>query len=178
MMTLDQGGDEGAMLYAQVGHHHLARATETSPERSSGHLSCLSARPHDLADLTVARPKVACVPLSGLPFLYSKRAVAAQSLVSRDRRSNVLSPFWYGRTSRGTTRADGGSPLSSSPPIRGSGGEPPNSTTPYFLHANHAPPARPRPNLRCMDHGMHAGISTLQVQLSNARRKRSTKRVL
>ena len=36
MMTLDQGGDEGAMLYAQVGHHHLARTTETSPERSRG----------------------------------------------------------------------------------------------------------------------------------------------
>ena len=58
MMTLDQGGDEGAMLYAQVGQHHLARATETSPERSSGHLSCLSARPHDLADAAITRPRV------------------------------------------------------------------------------------------------------------------------
>ena len=81
------------MLYAQVGHHHLARTTETSPEPSSGHLSCLSARPHDLADLTVARPKVACVPLPGFPFLYSKRAAAARSLVSRYRRSIVLSGF-------------------------------------------------------------------------------------
>ena len=27
-------GDEGAMLYAQVGQHHLARATETSLEPS------------------------------------------------------------------------------------------------------------------------------------------------
>ena len=34
MMTLDWGGlaTRGAMLYAQVGQHHLARATETSPE--------------------------------------------------------------------------------------------------------------------------------------------------
>ena len=84
------------MLYAQVGQHHLARATETSPERSSGHLSCLSARPHDLADLTVARPEVACVPLPGLPFVYSKRAAAARSLSSRVMRygrSNVLWPL-------------------------------------------------------------------------------------
>ena len=33
------------MLYAQVGQHHPARTTETSPKRSSGTLSCLSARP-------------------------------------------------------------------------------------------------------------------------------------
>ena len=81
------------MLYAQVGQHHLARATETSPKRSSGTLSCLSARPHDLADLTVARPEVACVPLPGLPCLYSKRAAAARSPRSRYRRSIVLWPF-------------------------------------------------------------------------------------
>jgi len=35
MMSLDEGGDEGAMLYAKVGQHHLARATETSPEPRS-----------------------------------------------------------------------------------------------------------------------------------------------
>ena len=81
MMTLDQGGDEGAMLYAQVGQHHLARATETSPERSSGTLSCLSARPHDLADLTAARPEVACVPPSYVSCLYSKRAALTRALV-------------------------------------------------------------------------------------------------
>ena len=55
------------MLYAQVGQHHLARTTETSPELIPGTFSCLSARPHDLADFRpVARPDVACVPLSGL----------------------------------------------------------------------------------------------------------------
>ena len=37
------------MLYAQVGQHHLARTTETSLEPNPGTLSCLSARPHDLA---------------------------------------------------------------------------------------------------------------------------------
>ena len=93
MMTLDYGGDEGAMLYAQVGQHHLARATETSPERSSGHLSCLSARPHDLATATAAQPEVACVPPSIVPFVYSKRAAAARSPRSRYGRLNVLWPL-------------------------------------------------------------------------------------
>ena len=81
------------MLYAQVGHHHLARTTETSPERSSGHLSCLSARPHDLADAAITRPRVVGVLLSIVPCVYSKRAVAARSLVSRYRRSSVLWPL-------------------------------------------------------------------------------------
>ena len=31
---LKYGGDEEAMVYAQVGQHPLARATETSPKRS------------------------------------------------------------------------------------------------------------------------------------------------
>ena len=48
MIVLDYAGDEEAMVYAQLGQHPLARATETSPERSSGTLSCLSARPPDL----------------------------------------------------------------------------------------------------------------------------------
>ena len=43
-----------------------------------GTLSCLSALPHDLADSTVARPKMACVPLPGLPFVYSKRAAVTR----------------------------------------------------------------------------------------------------
>ena len=34
MMTLDYVGDEEAMANAQVGHHPLARATETSLNRS------------------------------------------------------------------------------------------------------------------------------------------------
>ena len=70
------------MLYAQVGQHHLARTTETSLQPRQGTLSCLSALPHDLADSTVARPKVACVPLPDLPFVYSKRAAVTRSLVS------------------------------------------------------------------------------------------------
>ena len=81
------------MLYAQVGQHHLARTTETSPEPSSGTLSCLSARPHDLATATAAQPEVACVRPSIVPFVYSKRAAAARSPRSRYRRSNVLWPL-------------------------------------------------------------------------------------
>ena len=92
MMTLDQGGDGGGMLYAQVGQHPLARTTETSPERRAGTLSCLSTRPPDLATVTAAQPEVVCVRPSIVPFVYSKRAAAARSLVSRYRRSNVLCP--------------------------------------------------------------------------------------
>ena len=83
MMTLDYVGDEGAMVNAQVGHHPLARTTETSLKRRRGTLSCLSARPPDLADAAITRPRVVGVFLSIVPFLYSKRAAAARSLVSR-----------------------------------------------------------------------------------------------
>ena len=65
------------MLYAQVGHHHLARTTETSLEPNPGTLSCLSARPRDLATATAAQPEVACVRPSIVPFVYSQRAAAA-----------------------------------------------------------------------------------------------------
>ena len=82
MMTLDHVGDREAMVYAQLGQQPLARTTETPLQPRQGSLSCLRAQPPDLADLTVARPKVACVPLAGLPFLHSKRTAAARSLVS------------------------------------------------------------------------------------------------
>ena len=93
MMTLDYVDDEEAMAYAQVDQHPLARTTETSPERSSGTLSCLSARPPDLANRLAAQPEVACVRPSIVPFVYSKRAAAARSPRSRYRRSIVLSGF-------------------------------------------------------------------------------------
>ena len=82
MMTLDYVGDQEAMVHAQLGQQPLARTTETSLQPRQGSLSCLRAQPPDLADLTVARPKVACVPLAGLPFLYSKRTAVTRSLVS------------------------------------------------------------------------------------------------
>ena len=82
MMTLDYVGDQEAMVHAQLGQQPLARTTETPLQPRQGSLSCLRAQPPDLADLTVARPKVACVPLAGLPFLYSKRTAVTRSLVS------------------------------------------------------------------------------------------------
>ena len=81
------------MLYAQVGQHHLARTTETSLEPNLGHLSCLSARPPDLAFWTGTRPRVVGVSPSIVPFVYSKRAAWTRGLVSRYRRSNVLWPL-------------------------------------------------------------------------------------
>ncbi len=69
MMVLDHVGDQEAMVYAQLGHQPLVRTTEASLERSSGTLSCLSARPPDLAFWTAAQPEVACVRPSIVPFL-------------------------------------------------------------------------------------------------------------
>ena len=93
MMTLDHVGDREAMVYAQLGQQPLARTTETSLEPRPGTLSCLSARPPDLATATAAQPEVACVRPSIVPFLYSKRTAAARSLVSRYGRLHVLWPF-------------------------------------------------------------------------------------
>ena len=83
MMTLDHVGDQEAMVYAQLGQQPLVRTTETSPEPERGTLSCLSARPPDLAFWTGTRPRVVGVSPSIAPFLYSKRTAAARSLVSR-----------------------------------------------------------------------------------------------
>ena len=93
MMTLDHVGDLEAMVYAQLGQQPLVRTTETSPELNPGTLSCLSARPPDLADAAITRPRVVTVSLSSLPFLYSKRTAAARSLVVAYGRLNVLSGF-------------------------------------------------------------------------------------
>ena len=85
MMVLDHVGDQEAMVYAQLGQQPLARTTETSLEPRLGTLSCLSARPPDLAFWTGTRPQVVSMFLSIVPFLYSKRTAAARSLVSRSK---------------------------------------------------------------------------------------------
>jgi hypothetical protein len=93
MMTLDHVGDLEAMVYAQLGQQSLARTTETSLEPRLGTLSCLRARPPDLAFWTGTRPRVVGVSPSIVPFLYSKRTAAARSPGSRYGRLNVLWPF-------------------------------------------------------------------------------------
>ena len=93
MTVLDHVGDQEAMVYAQLGQQPLVRTTATSLEPRRGTLSCLSARPPDLATATAAQPEVACVRPSIVPFLYSKRTAAARSLVSRYRQSTLLWPF-------------------------------------------------------------------------------------
>jgi hypothetical protein len=113
MMTLDYVGDGEAREYAQLGQQPLVRTTETSLERSSGTLSCLSARPPDLAFWTGTRPQVVSMFLSIVPFLYSKRTAAARSLVSRYRKANVLSPLranrpWNNPMAQQATRPPGG----------------------------------------------------------------------
>ena len=73
MMTLDHVGDQEAMVYAQLGQQPLARTTETSLQPRPGTRSCLSAQPPDLATATAAQPEVACVRLSIVSCVYSKR---------------------------------------------------------------------------------------------------------
>ena len=80
-------------MYAQLGQQPLARTTETPLELNLGTLSCLSARPPDLADAAGTRPRVVSMFLSTVPFLYSKRTAAARSPGSRYGRLNVLSPL-------------------------------------------------------------------------------------
>ena len=83
MMVLDHVGDQEAMVYAQLGQQPLVRTTATSLEPRRGTLSCLSARPPDLAFWTGTRPRVVGVSPSIVPFLYSKRTAAARSPGSR-----------------------------------------------------------------------------------------------
>ena len=82
-MTLDHVGDLGAMVHAQLGQQLHVRTTETSLERSSGNLSCLSAQPPALAFWTGTRPQVVTVSLSIVLCLYPKRTAWAGGLVSR-----------------------------------------------------------------------------------------------
>ena len=96
MMVLDHVGDQEAMVYAQLCQQPLVRTTETSLEPRRGTLSCLSARPPDLADLTVARPKVACVPLWQASHFYTpsaRRRRDPSSSVMDVGRLNVLWPL-------------------------------------------------------------------------------------
>ena len=68
-------------MYAQLGQQPLARTTETSEERSSGLLSCLSARPPDLADAARTRPRVVAMFLSmPLARLYTPSARRGRAL--------------------------------------------------------------------------------------------------
>ena len=72
------------MVHAQLGQQPLARTTETSLQPRQGTLSCLSARPPDLATVTAAQTKVACVRPSIVPFVYSKCTAVTRSPGSRD----------------------------------------------------------------------------------------------
>ena len=79
MMNFDYGGDGEPRGNAQLGLHHHPRVVHPPLKRRRGQLCCLSARPPDLADLTAARPEVACVLPSYVSCLYSKRAALTRS---------------------------------------------------------------------------------------------------
>ena len=101
MMTFDYGGDGEPRGNAQLGLHHHPRVVHPPLKRRRGQLCCLSARPHDLADLTAARPEVACVPPSYVPCVYSKRAALTRRLVFVFRERTFCRH--YDHTTRGTT---------------------------------------------------------------------------
>ena len=95
MMTLDHVGDREAMVYAQLGQQPLVRTTATSLEPRRGTLSCLSARPPDLADAAITRPQVVSMfyvlehcPIS---ILQAHGGGAIPRLAYR--KANVLWPF-------------------------------------------------------------------------------------
>ena len=107
MMVLDHVGDQEAMVYAQLGQQPLARTTETPPELRLGTLSCLSARPPDLATATAAQPEVdwcACGRAIDCPISILQVASARRR---RDPRVRVMDDRpccrRYERTTRGTT---------------------------------------------------------------------------
>ena len=81
-MTFDHGGDGEPRGNAQLGLHHHPRVVHPPLKRRPGKLCCLSARPPDLADLISARTEVACVRLSYVPCVYSKRAALTRALVA------------------------------------------------------------------------------------------------
>ena len=94
MMTLDHVGDLEAMVHAQLSQQPLAHTTEASMERSSGNLSCLSARPPDIATMTAARAEVSAVRPSTVSCPTAKRAGRRRSPSSENVEAVVLSPFF------------------------------------------------------------------------------------
>merc|ERR1712086_1211542 len=95
-------GDGEPRGNAQLGLHHHPRVVHPPLKRRPGQLCCLSARPHDLADLTAARPEVACVPPSYVSCVYSKRAALTRALVFVFHFRTFCAVFEP--TTRGTTR--------------------------------------------------------------------------
>ena len=88
------------MYCAQLGQHPLVRTNETSPERSSGNLSCLSGRPPDLAFWTGTRPRgwwwvcpQSTLPEHWVPFQNSKIARRR-----RDPRGRVIDKACHNRS--------------------------------------------------------------------------------
>ena len=87
-------------MYAQLGQQPLARTVlrrhSIKPRLALGTLSCLSARPPDLATVTAAQTKVATVRAAEhcLVSIYSKRTAVTRSPGSRYRQTIVLWPFW------------------------------------------------------------------------------------
>ncbi len=104
MMVLDHVGDQEAMVYAQLCQQPLVRTTETSLEPRRGTLSCLSARPPDLASWTGTRPRVVSVSPSIVPFVYLLQARGGGAIPRLAyRKANVLSPLQLHQPWSGTT---------------------------------------------------------------------------
>ena len=81
IITLDYRGSGEPVCGAWLAHHHPRRTGWTPLRRNSGRLSCLSARPPDLAVLAGARPQVLVVLPSSVPHLTVKRAARRRAPV-------------------------------------------------------------------------------------------------
>ena len=82
-ITLDYRGSGEPVCGAWLAHHHPRRTGWTPLRRNSGRLSCLSARPPDLAVLAGARPQVLVVLPSSVPHLTVKRAARRRAPVQK-----------------------------------------------------------------------------------------------
>ena len=83
IITLDYRGSGEPVCGAWLAHHHPRRTGWTPLRRNSGRLSCLSARPPDLAVLAGARPQVLVVLPSSVPHLTVKRAARRRAPVQK-----------------------------------------------------------------------------------------------
>ena len=83
IITLDYRVSGEPVCGAWLAHHHPRRTGWTPLRRNSGKLSCLSARPPDLAVLAGARPQVLVVLPSSVPHLTVKRAARRRAPVQK-----------------------------------------------------------------------------------------------
>ena len=103
IITLDYRGSGEPVCGVCLAHHHPRRTGWTPLRRNSGKLSCLSARPPDIATMTAARAEVSAVRPSTVSCPTAKRAGRRRSPSSENVEAVVLSPFCVNHSSGPST---------------------------------------------------------------------------